>query len=385
MNSINRYTLFLLMTMVIWGGLTSCQEDDIDGGNPSVSYIRITDPLSSDSLVVGAGQGQMIAIIGNNLQNVKQLMFNDRSANLDPTFISESSVIARVPSKIPTEINNMMTMVFSNGDSLMVPFEVLINAPYVERFKSEYVNDGDIAVIYGDYFYEPLSVTFSGDLEAEVLEIEEDQIMVRVPAGAQQGPIVVTSNFGETESGVHFRDNRNIIASFDGTFNGMWRGTDFVVASDDEISNVDGQFIRVNRGQQAAWPYMEIYGGPQESDTNLETRSIPADAFDNPDGYNLKFELNTLESSVGVTMRLYLGDADGGSFGDARNNIYYTWESNVDTEGEWQTVSIPWVDVYEANQEFPFSSSGYGMYIYFHGPNAAIYNFAMDNFRVVPN
>jgi hypothetical protein len=84
-------------------------------------------------------------------------------------------------------------------------------------------------------------------------------------------------------------------------------------------------------------------------------------------------------------MRLYLGSAGGSDFGDARNNIYYQWQANLDTENTWETVTLPWADVYEANQKFPYNPSGYGMYIYFHGPNAAIYNFAMDNFRVVPN
>ncbi|PIB36236.1 hypothetical protein BFP72_12965 [Reichenbachiella sp. 5M10] len=383
MKSIHRYTLLLLMAVII-AGLYSCTEEE-SGGSPMIGYIRVTKPESSDSLVSAAGQGQMVAIIGENLENVVRLFFNDQGASLDPSFITSTSVITRVPSRIPTDITNQMTMVFRNGDSLKYDFTVDISAPQIDRFKSEYVNDGDVAVIYGDYFYEPVEVTFEGGIVAEILSVESDEIQVRVPTGAQSGPVSVASNFGLTKSGVYFRDDRNIIASFDGTFNGMWRGTDFVVSSDADIANIAGDFIRVNRGAQGAYPYIEVYGGPAESDTNLETRNIPADAFTNPDGYTLKFELNTLETFVGATMRLYLGDADGTEFGDARNDIYYPWESNVDTKGEWQTISIPWVDVYEANQSFPYNAAGYGMYIYFHGANPAIYNIGMDNFRVVPN
>ncbi|RJE72910.1 hypothetical protein BGP76_02870 [Reichenbachiella sp. MSK19-1] len=373
------------MTVVIWGGLSSCQEDDMSGGEPMVSFIRITAPESADSLVVSAGQGQMISIMGENLQNVKQLYFNDRPATLNPSFITSSSVIVTVPSKIPSEINNLMTMVFSNGDSLKVPFEVRISAPSVDRFLSEYVNEGDVAVVYGNYFYEPLSVTFSGDVAGEILSVEDDLLLIRVPTGAEAGPISITSNFGTSKSKAYFRDDRNIIASFDETFEGMWRGADYVVSSDADIANISGDFIRLNNGAQAAYPYIEVYGGPQESDTNIETRNIPADAFDNPEAYSLKFELNSQETFVGATMRLYLGNGDGSTFGDDRNNIYYIWESNVDTQGVWQTISIPWEEVYEANLSFDYDPSGYGMYIYFHGPNAAIYNIGMDNFRVVPN
>lgn len=125
--------------------------------------------------------------------------------------------------------------------------------------------------------------------------------------------------------------------------------------------------------------------GPADGDVADLTKVIPEDAFLDPGSYSLKFEVNTLETISGAVMRLYLGSADGGGFGDARNNIFYEWQANLDTGGDWETVTIPWADVYAANQEFPYNPNGYGMYIYFHGPNPAIYNFAMDNFRVVPN
>jgi hypothetical protein len=88
---------------------------------------------------------------------------------------------------------------------------------------------------------------------------------------------------------------------------------------------------------------------------------------------------------TGIYARIYFGNAGGATFGDARNNIYYVWQANENTNGKWQTVTIPWAAIYEANQQFDFSDIGYAMYIYFHGPNAATYNFAIDNMRVVPN
>jgi hypothetical protein len=112
---------------------------------------------------------------------------------------------------------------------------------------------------------------------------------------------------------------------------------------------------------------------------------IPEGAFINPAAYSLKFEINTLASITGAIMRLYIGSAGDGTFGASREATYYAWQANLDTQGTWETVTIPWADVYAANKEFAHSSAGYGMFIYFHGPNAATYNFAADNFRVVPN
>jgi hypothetical protein len=225
-------------------------------------------------------------------------------------------------------------------------------------------------------------------VQGQILDMEETEIQVIVPDGVQPGPITVTTNFGETESDFWFRDNRNIIASFDVPLvDNVWRGTDFVVASDPDIDNISGKFVRINKGVVGAWPYMEIYGGPMEpgGDINFETQNLPEGALLNPGDYSFKFEVNTLAPMAGITARIYLGTANNAGFGDARNNIYYVWNANENTEGDWQTVTIPWADVYEANGRFEYSEIGYGMYIYFHGPNSATYNFAFDNLRVVPN
>lgn len=382
-----RYKIvFFVIAVATMGILTNCSDDSESGGTPEISYVRITDPASSDSLLVGAGQGQMIAIIGKNLQNTQALWFNDQQAQLTATLVTSTSIIARVPSQIPEVLTNELILYFSNGESLRHNFALDISEPLISRMKSEYVNTGDVATIYGDYFYEPLQVTFTGGVQGEILSVEDQVIEVIVPEGAQPGPVTITTNFGVTETDSWFRDDRNIIANFEGPFaNGFWRGGDFVVESDPNVPNISGKFIRVNKGALSAWPYLEVYGGPADGDVADLTKVIPQEAFINPAGYNLKFEINTLASIAGANMRLYLGDAGGGTFGDARNNIYYVWQANLDTQGTWETVTIPWIDVFTANQQFDYNSDGYGMYIYFHGPNAASYNFAVDNFRVVPN
>jgi hypothetical protein len=375
--------MFLPIALAMAVILTNCSDDD--EASPSISYVRVTDPEKSDSLLAAAGQGQMVAIMGSNLQNTTQVWFNDQPASLNATFITDHSIVTRVPSQIPLTITNELKLVFANGQSLIYDFTTDISKPVISRMKSDYVNTGEDATFYGDYFYEPLVVTFSGGAQAEIVSVEDQILVVTVPDGAQPGPVTISNNFGVTETDSWFRDDRNIIATFEGPFvNGFWRGGDFVVASDPDIENVNGKFMRVNKGSLGAWPYLELYGGPADGDVATLTKVIPEEAFTKPTSYSLKFEINTLASISGAYMRLYLGDAPGGSFGDARNNIYYTWQANLDTHGEWETVSIPWADVYSANQQFAYNASGYGMYIYFHGPNAANYNFAADNFRVVP-
>ena len=46
------------MAIAVIGIYTSCKKDNAsNGGEPRINYVRITNPESSDSLLVGAGPG----------------------------------------------------------------------------------------------------------------------------------------------------------------------------------------------------------------------------------------------------------------------------------------------------------------------------------------
>jgi hypothetical protein len=382
------HSIFLLAIVSLSIIVSNCSKEE--KAKPFINYIRVTNPGSADSLIASASQGQMIAIMGGNLASVNQVWFNDQKSSLLPTLVTNTTIITRVPSQIPSSINNKLKLIFANGDSLLYDFSVDINKPLVDHVRSEYVNEGDSLFVYGNYFYKPLTVTFTGGAAGEVLSVAADaqSMVIKVPAGAKPGPITVTTNFGQKASDFWFRDNRNLIASFDiPLVNGIWDKND-VVSSDPSIANINNNFLRVSKGALAAWPFLEVYEGTQGSDLSVETKNIPEEAFVNPGSYTLKFEINTQASLAGAYMRFYLGNDNGccgGDFGAARNTIYYVWVANVSTNGRWATVTIPWQDVFTANNQFAFNSSGYGMAIYFHGPNPANYNFGIDNIRVVPN
>lgn len=381
MKKIFKYTLLALVLPIAAAIVSACDDNELNG-DPRIDYIRVTDPASSDSLIVTAGQGQMIAIMGANLGGARQLWFNDQRASLTPTLVTNRSIIARIPTEIPSAVNNKLTLIFENGSSLERDFVLDISKPLITRMKSEYVATGAVATFYGDYFYAPVTVTFTGGVQGEIESIEDQMIEVKVPDGALPGPVTIASNFGSTESDFWFRDNRNIIAGFDNTLaSGVWRGPDYIFAADPVITPVNGKFVRVNRAL-GAWPFFELYGGPREGDIGKQAKNIPDAALINPAGYSLKFEINTLESLTGASMRLHLGNADNGGLDAARQSTYYTWNVNLNTAGEWQTVTIPFADVYKG---FAKSAEGYSMFIYFHGPNAVKHNFALDNLRVVPN
>src|SRR5438270_11637479 len=129
MKSINKIVLLFLMAFGAATIFTSCKKENT--ATPTISYVRITNPLSSDSLLVGAGQGQLIAIVGTNLQDAVEVWFNDQQSRLTPTYISSNTILVSVPSQIPSQVSNKLKIVFKNGYVLYYNFEVQISKPVV--------------------------------------------------------------------------------------------------------------------------------------------------------------------------------------------------------------------------------------------------------------
>lgn len=353
---------------------TACKKTNVF--YPSIDYVRITRPTSSDSLLVAAGQGQLIAIIGDNLENAVQVWFNDQAAKLTPTYITKTSLLVSVPSNIPKTINNKLKLVFKDGYELLYDFKVQISKPLVSNMVSEFVNDGNIATIRGNFFYAPITVTLTGGTTAQIVSLKDDEIQFTVPAGAQSGPITVKTNFGETKSDFWFRDNRNIFISSD-PWEG-WNGQGFVVSNPGpgDPEKINGNYIRVNKFL-ASWSWNEIADGTASS-MPIHSKKIPNDAILNPDKYNLKFEVNTIKPYNNGMIRINAGNT-------VQDNTNYQWKPPFDTHGKWQTVVIPYEEVFNSYTVKPVvNPDGYWSMVLMQGPGDLDADISFDNFRIVP-
>lgn len=375
MKTFNKIVAILFMTVAIAGVYTSCKKDN-DGGEPRIKYVRITAPESSDSLLVGAGQGRLIAIVGENLGKVTEIWFNDQKASLTPPYITNTTILVVVPTPIPIQISNKIKMIFSDGRELLYDFIVEISEPYMQNMVSEYVNEGSVATIRGDFFYEPLKVTFTGGVEGTLVSVEDKLIQVRVPAGAQPGPITIKTNFGETKSDFWFRDNRNIFISSD-PFTGWWNASYVVTAPGaGDPPAINGNYIRVKKAI-GAWAWTEVAGGPASA-MGAIAKNIPDAAILKPEDYYLKFELNTIKPYNGNLLKINAGLA-------AEDNNAYQWKPPYDTKGQWQTITIPWEEVVATYAVKPtVNPNGYWTRLLFHGPGDLDADICFDNFRVVP-
>lgn len=370
--------MLLLLTLMVAGIFSACQKDDLpNGGKPQVKHVRITAPESSDSLLVSAGQGQLLAIIGENLQGAVEVWFNDQQAVLTPTYITNTSILVSVPSRIPTEITNKMKIVFADGFELLHDFEVEISAPIVSGMLSEYVNEGDVAVIRGNYFYKPVEVTFTGGAKGEIVSVADQQIEVRVPAGAQPGPITVKTNFGETKSDFWFRDNRNMFIT--GDPNEGWWGSYLVTnPGAGDPPKINGNYYRYKKLVKSwVWDAPEVAGGPASS-MPVHSKAIPDAAILKPEDYNLKFEINTLKPYNANRIMINAGLS-------AEDNDNYVWQPPYDSKGQWHTITIPFEEVVKSYKVRPtVNPAGYWTRILIFGAGELDADLAFDNFRVVP-
>lgn len=377
MKNISKTIFLLAMAFALIGIYSSCKKDNSVGGKPSISYVRVTDPASSDSLLIGAGQGKLISIMGENLKGARELWFNDQRASLTPTYITNTTILVSVPSPIPLDITNKIKIYFADGDSLLYNFDVQISKPVVSGMNCEYVLKGDIATINGDFFYAPVTVEFAGGVTGEIVSIKDKILQVIVPDGAQPGQITVTTNFGVTKSDFWFRDNRNIFLSSD-PFTGWWNSA-FVVTNPGpgDPPAINGNYIRVNR-PIGGWQWTEVAGGPPDAMGPI-SKNIPDEAILKPSDYNLKFELNTMKPYNANVIKFTIGLAND------FNNDNYKWNPPYDTKGQWQTVIIPFEEI-AASYGAPLTVSPNGYYtrILFHGGGDLDCDMSFDNFRIVP-
>jgi hypothetical protein len=348
MKAIIRNILFLMLPLLMVGGLmSSCTEDEelVNDGKPMIRYVRVTNPDAADSLLVGAPLGNLVAVVGENLGNTVELWFNDKQAFLNPAFITDKTILVSVPNKAPLEVTNTMRLVFRDGSELLHDFETTIAAPEVVAMENEYAPVGSTTKITGDFFFEPISVTFTGGGEAEIVSVDQNEIEFIVPEGAESGPITVSSSFGSTEASFHYKDQRGLVLDYDElTAAGSWRPGN--TASEDGI---DGNYLvlggpgeTIGESERIEDPFTSQFWGHTRfpEPTNLVEGIV--------DDLVLKFEVRT-ENFYGSYLNIAWGPWDNAGNQEVWANLngrglWRPWEENDEpfsTDGEWVTVSVP--------------------------------------------
>jgi hypothetical protein len=411
MKPIFKQILFLVVPMILAGTLIiSCQDEDA-GGEPVIHYIRHTDPTKADSLYDGSTLGALIAIVGDNLSGASQIFFNDQEAELNSTYITNTTIIVNVPPDAPKERTDKLTLIFRNGKVLEYDFKVNISAPVLNSMDNEWAQTGETAAINGNYFFEPITIAFSDGSKVTPTSVSQLRLEFVVPANAPAGPITVTTNFGATKSIFHFHDNRNIILNYDNlTTTGAWR-TGLIL--EDEHS-LNGRYVKF-KGSYNQGERNEGDGGPSpyESQFWAKTSGRPAGNFlpGDPNDYVMKFEAKVVtwdKSYLNLCFAPYGFEGSGTNQELWSNNfnaraIWGPWDvkqAPFSTDGKWMTFTIPmtefkWAmgtsgtptDVTYTPKAFDKNATG-SISLWMlsaTGASSSPFELMMDNLRIVSN
>ncbi len=157
---INKMSYWLVCTVLVTFSLsllTACSDSDSVGGTPEITGVRKTDPEKADSLFNKAHQGQMILIMGKNLQNILKVYINDQTVYFNPTENTDHSVIVTIPTeendfKLTTWDSDLKDEIRIETDhgTATYAFKVLNPAPYLQRIAGEYPRSaGSELQLYG--------------------------------------------------------------------------------------------------------------------------------------------------------------------------------------------------------------------------------------------
>jgi hypothetical protein len=336
--------MILLVTAVMIAGLigvstTSCQKET--PGDPEIFYVRVTDPDKADSLMIGAYMGNLVAIVGQNLNDVKEIWFNDQEANLNPAYITSTTILVSVPSTVPSVVTDKMKLVFGDGSELLYDFKVNVPGPQIAGVKCEFVPAGETMELTGDYFFDP-KVTFTGGVQGTVADFDKLIMHVVVPEGAEPGPVTIQTNFGKVKSKFMFRDNSNTILDFDVSKHESWTAPIADPASNPSPAPCDGGYAFFKHAAVGEWMWtneltMQLWGPRSPRGQVPLARGLVSDLV-------FKFDVNVPIEWKDVRMEIFFGPYAEDHGRDKPNSAiarWKPWKNGPYKTNGWETISIP--------------------------------------------
>lgn len=434
----------LLMTVVAAVGVvgfTSCEDEpdkyETSGGVATVYYIRPVDVDAKDSLMTSASMSQYICIVGENLKSVVQIDFNDVTAVLNTSYITDNTLIVQVPGSIPEQVSDKIYLICSGG-TVEVDFSVTISAPTISSMSNEWAAAGEEVTIIGNYFltYDnyPISIQVGDDYEltaAELTSVSQTSIVFDMPADFPQNEnIYITSKYGTTKAPFQYMDNRGMLFDFDTAYDGVnvlgphgWHSA--TVTADDY--SLSGNYMQLGNGtatlDDTTWDdtnfSFEYWAGTWNYDFEDDGVKL-CDIADFSDWENKSFKFEMCIPAdyywSAAPIQIIFAGIDKVTLYEANNTffhagdgwpraLYMPWDNDngyYDTDDKWETVTIPFTDFnkdYDGNKATgSFSSTedfaSLTMFAIYGSLNdasvitsgtACTPIIKIDNIRVVPN
>jgi hypothetical protein len=381
-----RYIRNIMILAAAVLGFASCEDYpdafELADGVPTVHYVRYAD---RDVFIEQAYMGEVVCFVGENLCSVRELFFNDQKAVLNTSFMTENTLVAAVPGNLPKEKTDKVYMITKGQDTLTVDFKVMMPSPQVKSMSCEFQQPGTDVTVYGNYFSEPMTVTFedgAGAVVTSFKSVSMTEVTFTIPADAKPGKIKVETESGLARSPFSYYDFCDgLITDFDGGTDVVPQGWNFSGTYSSE-GGIMGNYVELKSASamtpDGAWNEdfkidfwcgnwngdpMGITSGPGVPICNIID-------FSNWQNMALKFELYIPSSNpwMAGAMQLIFCSADRAANDSWQNNtflhtsadggldlcrgLYRPWEAtgSFDTGDKWITVTVPFSEfTYNAN------------------------------------
>ncbi len=369
--------------------LASCDLESLDypdrfkesTGKPFVHYVRYAD---RDVMITEANMEETICIVGDKLNSVHDIYFNDQKAVLNTSYMTPHTIVLTVPKNLPTVQDDMMHLITRDSTVVLYNFKVLPPAPKLDAMSLEWAKEGEVVTITGSYLFAPLTVQFPGVDPIEVKSSKGDSFDVVVPAGAQPGKIKVTTASGTAQSMFMYKDSRGMLFNFDNDPHPTNHGWHSQVIETDDTA-LSGNFLRlgdpgVTLDAEGGWNdgnfSFEYWPGDWDDPVSYADSPRLTDFvnFTNWNNMALKFELYIPSANPwkAGAMQLIIGGVDvvtdgaegavdiygnitagannkfisGDGVPQAPRALWVPWKESgsYDTGDKWITVTIPYAE-----------------------------------------
>ena len=375
--------MFAVALAAVSAGLASCEDQpdkyETTGGKPVINYIRPVDAASKDSLLTEASMSNTLCIVGSNLRSVKQINFNDQTATLNTSYMTDNTIIVSVPKNIPDVVTDKIYFITTSQDTVSYDFKVIVPAPTVSSMSNEWAEAGEEVTIKGDYFLDydnfPLSIRVGDDyiINASDLKITKTGITFNMPEDMPEHTnIYINTKYGTTKAPFQYKDERGMLFDFDtpnpatGAVLGNHGWHNQVIQSDQ--SSLKGNYLMLgNTSMDAGGGWndgnfaFEYWAGTWDSDfTGDGVKLCDVADFSNWENKSLKFEMLVPSSNPwqAAAMQIIFAGTDKVTLFNANNNffhvqgelsraLYMPWNSNggsYDTGDKWVTVTVPFTE-----------------------------------------
>ncbi|QEC44376.1 glycan-binding surface protein [Pseudobacter ginsenosidimutans] len=368
--------IFFLFFALLAGFAGCSKNDDPPPGAPKIT--RVTTTIDRTTALTNGELNQWLLIFGENLSGTQKVEFNDLVAEYSNIYSNDTLISVQIPRKLPGNTSNKLVVTTSHGSA---SFDFPIEIPQLSNngFEFDYPAIGSELVINGDNFdlygftKEGTTVTFTGGVTASLTEATATTLKMLVPAGAQAGALTVKGSAPLSSTfttKAWYLDNRNILLSMD-PFTG-WNGAAFISNGPNPTTFAGQKYFKITK----------TFGGGWAWDPFMSNRiPVPAELVNNQNNFNkytLKFEVFAAAGSAGIPSPINIVFQDPGykeTWFDPSGRGQYPFTTN----GKWMTMSCPMTNF--AGHNFPATPI---LEIMLRGENAANSDFAITNFRIVP-